>query len=159
MEVILFRHGRAESAASCDRDRALTPSGRDELLRAVQASGDRLNGIDSIWVSPYRRARQTLEVIQGLQPELRVCPTEVLDSLTPCSNPQAVIDRLEKQDDGQGRRLLLVSHQPLLGTLLDELCGFEPGQYRLSTGSMAAITLEIAVARGCGSLSWIQHPG
>lgn len=159
MEVILFRHGRAEPAAHCDKDRALTPSGRDELQRAVQASGDRLKGVDSIWVSPYLRTRQTLEVVQALQPELRVCPTEVVESLTPCSNPQAVIDRLDRQHDGEGRRLLLVSHQPLLGTLLDELCGFEPGQYRLSTGSMAAIKFELAVARGCGTLTWIQHPG
>lgn len=158
MEVILFRHGRAESAANCDKNRALTPSGRDELQRAVQSSGARLQGIDSVWVSPYLRARQTLEVIQGLQSRLRDCPTEVQEFLTPCGNPQAVIDRLNEHDD-VCRRLLLVSHQPLLGTLLDELCGFEPGQYRLSTGSMAAVNLETAVARGCGTLTWIQHPG
>ncbi len=157
MEVILFRHGRAEPVASSDQLRALTPTGRDELQRAIQSSGDRLKGIDSVWVSPYLRARQTLEVIQELQPELKRCPTDVMDVLTPCSNPQMVIDHLDTHDS-PGRKLLLVSHQPLLGTLLDELCGFEPGQYRLSTGSMAAVRLDIAVARGCGTLSWIQHP-
>lgn len=157
MEVILFRHGRAEAAADCDRSRALTPSGRDELQRAIRSSGDRLNGIDGIWVSPYLRTRQTLEVIQSLLPDLQACPTEVVEYLTPCSDPQTVIDRLDTRE-GLCQRLLLVSHQPLLGTLMDELCGFEPGQYRLSTGSVAAIKLDIAIARGCGTLAWIQHP-
>lgn len=157
MEVIILRHGRAEPDAAKDSQRPLTPAGREEIRRVLRRCAEVVARVDAVWVSPYLRAQQTWNEVQSEVSELAQCAAQICPFLTPGGNPQEIIDRLHRQNEAI-TSVLLVSHQPLLGTLLDEFCGFEPGQYRLSTGSIAAIDTGSVVAKGLGELRWIHHP-
>ncbi len=157
MEVIILRHGRAEPAAAKDSQRPLTPAGREEIHSVLRQCEGVIAKVDTVWVSPYLRAQQTWGEVQLQVPALARTAAQTCPFLTPGGNPHEIIERLYRQQEDI-TRVLLVSHQPLLGTLLDELCGLEPGQYRLSTGSMAAIDTGTVVAKGLGVLLWIHHP-
>lgn len=157
MEVIILRHGRAEPKAAKDSQRPLTPAGREEIRRVLNPCAAAIGAVDTVWVSPYLRAQQTWDEVQRNLPELAGVVATTCPFLTPGGNPHEIIERLYRQHE-LVKRVLLVSHQPLLGTLLDELCGLEPGQYRLSTGSIAAIDTGTVVAKGLGVLRWIHHP-
>lgn len=73
MRLYLHRHAIAEefdpSRHRRDADRALTSKGRHRektVARALLALGDRF---DAIWVSPYRRARETAEIVNEVFPK------------------------------------------------------------------------------------------
>ncbi len=155
MDLFLLRHGCAEPSAARDRDRKLTVEGRQELQRVCAGAGESLRALTQVLVSPYVRAQQSFEEITSCVPELAATPRHIADFLTPGSNPQRVLDWLEQQPADV--RVLLVTHQPLVGTLLDDLCGFETGRYRMGTAALAALRLP-QVGRGLAELLWLKHP-
>lgn len=151
----MLRHGCAEPSASRDRDRRLTAEGREELHRVLAASRDQLAGVSRVLVSPYLRAQQSCDLAMSYLTHLAPEQRQTVDFLTPGSNPQTVFDWLARQT--QDLQVLLVTHQPLVGTLLDELCGFETGRYRMGTAALAAVRLDVP-GRGLGELLWLKHP-
>lgn len=155
MELFLLRHGRAHTEAVKDSDRALDAKGREEVAQIMAANQAQLQSIEDVLVSPYLRAQQTCDIAFGYLPEAAKARCQTVDFLTPCSNPQLVLDYLFAQNYTS---VICVSHQPLLGTLLDEICGFEPGQYRLGTSALACIHFPDVVARGLGELKWLKQP-
>ncbi|QJI28053.1 phosphohistidine phosphatase SixA [Pseudomonas sp. ADAK18] len=109
MKVWVLRHGEAEGHARTDAERNLTEHGRAEVLR----SAAHLIGqpIKAIIASPYVRAQQTAQLVRealGFEPEIRT-----VSWLTPESSPLQVLDHLDTDDT-----VLLVSHQPLVGSLI-----------------------------------------
>lgn len=154
MQLFLLRHGNAESAASKDSERQLSAAGREELRTVLASCQDELANIDCVLVSPYVRAQQTCEIALNYLPNINNHQRSTVGFLKPTGNPQAVFDWAASADC---RAALLVTHQPLVGTLLDELCGFEPGLYRMGTAALAAVDAEI-VARGLGDLRWLKQP-
>lgn len=153
MNLFLLRHGNAESSAPRDRDRRLSAAGRDELRVVLSACQSELASVDAVLVSPYVRAQQTCEVALRYLPQTSGQP-QTADFLKPDGSPQAVIDWAY---GASCESVLLVTHQPLVGTLLDELCGFEPGLYRMGTAGLAAVRADV-VARGLGELLWLRQP-
>lgn len=154
MQILMLRHGSAVPNAPRDRDRALNAAGREELNRVLSQCRETLAGVEQIFVSPYLRTQQTLEVAAAYLPA-RVCQSaQTVDWLTPNGNPQKVLQVLQ---DLMVESVLLITHQPLVGTLLNDLCAFEPGQYRMGTAALAAVEAD-PVARGLGNLSWLKHP-
>ena len=155
MEIFLLRHGNAEPIAARDRDRNLTALGREEITRVMNASTEIGQSVQKLWVSPYVRAQQSASVALSYLPHIQAEDLITLQALTPDSNPQEVVDLLYEFNQTS---VMIVSHQPLIGILLDKLCGFEPGQYRMGTGSLAAIDMHGVVANGLGALRWLKHP-
>lgn len=164
LKLFLLRHGRAEPAAPTDAGRKLSALGREEIQQVADAHFSLLSGVSKILASPYLRAQQTRDLVAGRLGCAKDTPIgtasalqmHTVDFLTPSANPQKFLDYLGACADQSS--ILCVSHQPLLGTLLDEICGFEPGQYRMGTGALAYIHFDQIVAKGFGELKWIKHP-
>lgn len=151
----MLRHGCAEPSASRDRDRNLTAEGREELQRVLAAASPQLSNVSRVMASPYVRAQQSCDVAMTFLTHLSDKDRHIADFLTPGSNPQRTIDWLQTQPIDAA--ILLVTHQPLVGTLLDDLCGFDTGRYRMGTGALAYLRLPL-VGRGQADLVWLKQP-
>lgn len=152
MHVFFMRHGEAATQAESDAVRNLTDTGRNDVEATIKRSLDEpdfADSIDEIWCSSYVRARQTAEIVAALLAK----PVLVKEGLTPTDNPDNLLHELRECD----KTILVVSHQPLLGTLVDRLAGLETGRYRMGTSALAAIETEL-MAYGCGELKWLHQP-
>ena len=112
MELLVVRHGIAVpgSMLLADRDRPLTPQGRERFTQVViglQRLGIRC---DRLYHSPWLRAVETAELLRP-----------VLDGEMVCSPALARPPSQELLDTDEGERVALVGHQPWLGELLDWL--------------------------------------
>lgn len=152
MHVFFMRHGEAVTQAESDAARNLTDAGRSDVRATVNRSleepmfGD---VIDEIWCSHYVRAQQTAELVASIIGK----PVTVKDGLSPTDNPDNLLHELRESE----KTILVVSHQPLLGTIVDRLAGLETGRYRMGTSALAAIETEL-MAYGCGELKWLHQP-
>lgn len=149
MKVWVLRHGEAEGHARTDAERNLTAHGRDEVLR----SAGHLIGqpIRAIIASPYVRAQQTAQLVRGalgFEPQVRTVPW-----LTPEGNPLQVLEKLDTDDN-----VLLVSHQPLVGSLISFLQhGHQRQPEPMHTASLAELEGDFPLA-GLMSLVSVKHP-
>ena len=152
MKLWILRHGEAHNAAATDPQRELTPGGREQVLRsAAHLLGEPLQ---AIFVSPYIRAQQTAQLVLealGNGPTLATVPW-----LTPGSDPDQVLTQLSRFDHEQ---VLVVSHQPLVGSLLGLL---EKGDrahqaHPMHTASLAELEGEAPLAN-LMSLRSLYHP-
>ena len=150
LHIFIMRHGEAEAVAETDLLRELTPSGQQDILQMVADNADDLALVDTLWVSPYMRAQQTAQLVATQLPK----PIQTQTFLTPAGNPKDVISALAEHSD---QTILIVSHQPLIGTVVDNLAGLEPGRYRMGTGALAYIQTDI-YASACGELQWLRQP-
>lgn len=127
MRLYLLRHGEAEPQATSDAERRLVPAGE----AAVRGQCQWLEPVDACWCSPYRRARQSAELVRasvGVTPELD-------DRLTPDSSPAEVMRMLQ---EAEFERLLLVAHNPLLSRLANALIG-DPHAVALPTAGLLCL--------------------
>lgn len=151
MKVFLLRHGEAEDYRDSDAGRNLTARGIVETEAILSRKAEELKGVHSIWASPYVRAQQTAELVKKHLPELPIHTTELL---VPDASPQRLAKALELSETDS---LVLVTHQPLVGTFLDWLAGLEAGRYRLGTSALASIDAEF-ISADCGELNWVIQP-
>ncbi len=149
--LFIMRHGQAETRASSDAERALTARGEKDVERMADALTTELAELDQLWVSPYRRARQTAAIVNGALG--RGAEPVVTELLTPDADLEALCAQLQACEE---EHLLLVSHMPLVGDLIHYLTGAEPGRYTMGTASVACLSLEM-VAAGLGRLTWLRH--
>lgn len=150
MKLWVLRHGEAEQQAPTDAERALTPHGREEVLRS--AARLLCEGIELIIASPYLRAQQTAGLVHGVLGVAR--PIVTVPWLTPDARPWHVLDGLA---DLTGLKVLLVSHQPLVGNLLVSLCGDSAALSTMRTATLAA--LEGQPEEEGMLLCGLDHPG
>ncbi|WP_347329541.1 phosphohistidine phosphatase SixA [Marinimicrobium locisalis] len=149
--LFIMRHGQAEPRAASDSERTLTQRGEADVHQMITSLTDELVGLEHVWTSPYRRARQTAAIVN-----------EVLDRgaepvLTDLLVPEAGVEPLcEQIQTCQESSLMLVSHMPLVGELLHYLTGAEPGRYSMGTSSVACVAVDV-VAAGLGQLRWLHH--
>ncbi len=149
MKLWILRHGEAEGHAPTDAERNLTEHGRAEVLR----SAAHLIGqpITAIIASPYVRAQQTAQLVRealGFEPQVRTVPW-----LTPEGNPLEVLQKLETDDT-----VLLVSHQPLVGSLISFLQhGHQRQPQPMYTASLAGLEGDFPLA-GLMSLVSVKNP-
>lgn len=149
MLIFIMRHGEAMAGAVTDADRELTHIGREDVSNMINKYKDELRGIDEVWTSPYTRAQQTADIVRGILHK----PIVTQDWLVPTNNPDKTMDVLREKK----KTILLVSHQPLVGTLVDRIVGLEPGRYRMGTASIACVEAEL-MTYGCGELLWLHQP-
>jgi phosphohistidine phosphatase len=149
--LLIMRHAEAGPGYP-DTARELTARGHAEAARM----GDWLpyQGLDEarVLASPYVRARQTAEHVgAALRREV-----ETLALLTPDAPPEAVVDWLLEQ--GEGQPLVLVSHMPLVGALTGLLVeGRSDHGLGFPTAAVAELSAEVWAA-GCARLERFTVP-
>ncbi|WP_217473794.1 phosphohistidine phosphatase SixA [Stutzerimonas stutzeri] len=151
MKLWLLRHGQAEPKARTDAQRNLTEAGRQEVEDAAAL----LQGqsLQVILVSPYQRAQQTAEIVR--QALGFTGPVETVPWLTPDSDPADAMLYLDRRTE---QRLLLVTHQPLVGALGGWLVsGHREAPLPMATASLAELEGE-HLAAGLMHLVGLRHP-
>lgn len=154
MYIFIMRHGEAVTHAASDAQRALTPRGRQESrLMAEWLSGQTTGGVERVLVSPYLRAQQTWETVRAVLP-ITSTP-EVWDSLIPEGNPQPAADYLTALAAEGVSSVLIVSHLPLVGYLVADLC---PGTVPPMFATSGVACIELNAETGQGQLLQIIQP-
>lgn len=152
MKLIVMRHGEAEAnSPDGDAGRALTLTGHQQTRKAGEVLSSNGVAVEGLWVSPYRRARQTAEnVLQSLS----VDEQRVVDHLTPEAPVGHIVAAILACPLDA---LMLVSHQPLVGSLLASLSGEDPRVVpMMATASMVLLQAEYPSAGGF-DIVWQRH--
>ena len=151
MRLWLLRHGQAEPKARTDAQRNLTDVGRREVEGAAAPLQDQ--SLQVILVRPYHRAQQTAVIVRQA---LGVSgPVETVPWLTPDSDPADAMLYLDRRTE---QRLLLVTHQPLVGALGGWLVsGHRDAPLPMATASLAELEGE-HLAAGLMHLVGLRHP-
>src|SRR5690242_11913115 len=118
MRLYVMRHGPAEDRAPSGRDfdRKLTQAGREVVERAARAL-DQARGATPLRVlaSPFRRARETADVVAG---HLAAGEPELHEALGADADvPHALVGELH----GAGADALVIGHQPIVEELVRAL--------------------------------------
>ncbi|WP_165661715.1 phosphohistidine phosphatase SixA [Oceanimonas sp. MB9] len=152
MNVFIMRHGQAAPQASTDALRPLTEQGCEEVCLMAQWLAPQVPAFDRVLVSPYLRSKQTWQQLSRFITGSRV---EYCDELLPNADADITASLLlaygELEKDSN---LLVVSHMPLVGYLVESLC---PGTMApiFVTAGMARVTLH----KGQGGLfNWLEGP-
>ena len=124
MKVFIMRHGEAEVVASSDETRRLTDYGRKQSISQGQWLKTHLNStalsVQKVIVSPYVRAQETLELVNSALDNI-LNDVETWSGITPYGNATLVADYLSVLQEQGVESVLLVSHLPLVGSIVSEL--------------------------------------
>lgn len=155
MEIYLMRHGEAESKreGTTDDARRLTKHGEDQVRKNLAFAKENLGArIDLILSSPLTRAKQTANIAADL---FAVKQSSVDGSLAPESAPYEIYAALSKIDPSFSKSVLLVTHQPLVSHLLEDLV--RSSRIAMSPASLAKITTttEGEPRSQAGTLIWL----
>lgn len=121
MHLYIMRHGEAEQYAQADSQRNLNQIGRVEAFDAGKKLRDQLSQLDVAWVSQFNRAQQTYDEVAK---SVNCLNLKYSDKIIPSSRPLDVQHSLDKWLLEEGiQSLLIVSHMPLVGYLVSQLCG------------------------------------
>lgn len=156
MHIFILRHGHAEAQVTTDDARNLTSTGRTVTHSVIRDALPQLQSVQQIWASPLVRAQQTAHIALHFFPHLQL---QTIDCLIPEANPQDVYAWLESMRENSSvdlQSVLLVSHQPLVGSLVNQLCGQSEHFHAMDTSSLAAIKTDV-VAPAMGELLWLRH--
>ncbi|MDP1521363.1 histidine phosphatase family protein [Porticoccus litoralis] len=151
MLIYLLRHGDAPYD-QVRGERALSQHGHDGTRAVLEQHLDDLQSLDLILCSPVLRARQTLSVVQEtLSYQGDLLFEDVLRSEARLSAVEACVDKLRVPS------LLLLSHQPLIGKMLEYLTDRPGLGWSMTTSSLACLDA-IAFGRGAAELRWLTQP-
>ena len=155
MNIYILRHGQAEMQQTTDAARRLTEKGRADTHSVLQKTIARVANLKQLWASPLVRAQQTALIAQEYFPSLVVKTTELL---IPEASSLALYGWLNQlqEDESSEASVLLVSHQPLVGRVINQLCGVASDYYPMSTSSLAALKVEI-ISPELAEFLWLQH--
>ena len=129
MHLFIMRHGEAELMANSDKARHLNANGREQSrLQGMWLKSTALE-FDKVLVSPYTRALETFDEINQVFEQQLSDKLEVWEGITPYGDSGLVgsyVALLEKEGH---RNILLISHLPLVGDIVKELCGRNPASF------------------------------
>lgn len=151
IKAYVMRHGEAGYSTTSDSSRSLTPFGHQQCVSVANWLNEQKITFDLALVSPYLRAQQTCSIIAGL---VTIKQIETQDLLTPSSSAAHIADNLSMLPLTGVESVLIVSHLPLVGYLVNELCP-QVAPPMFSTADIACISLPLASE---GRLEWFHHP-
>ncbi|WP_386686047.1 phosphohistidine phosphatase SixA [Lonepinella sp. MS14437] len=123
MKIFIMRHGEAEMFAKSDKDRPLTEFGEQSSSNQGAWLKETAAQFDKVLVSPYIRTKQTFEYINNIFDDKLTERTEIWDAITPYGKAEVIVDYLSVLFDEDIQQILIVSHLPLVGEIVAELCG------------------------------------
>jgi phosphohistidine phosphatase len=129
MDLLLWRHAEAQLGAkedSDDMDRVLTTRGEKQAARMAAWLDRQLPDGARIFVSPARRAEQT---VLALGRKYKVRP-----ELAPQASVAQLLE-LVQWPDGKSTTLI-VGHQPLLGQAIAQLLGLQASECPVKKGAV-----------------------
>lgn len=151
MKIYIMRHGQAGMNAKTDEQRPLTEQGIEESIQMARWLLPQLSGpLDRVIHSNYLRARQTWQAICSELPDAH--SVEESGDITPYGDPAFVASYLTTLAEKQ-RQILMVSHLPLVGYLVQSLCP-AAGAPMFATSGIACIEWQ----NGKGNLLWLEGP-
>lgn len=155
MLLTVWRHGEAE-AGTPDRERRLTKRGHRDLERGIpvyreKLAGRGLSAPDALYHSPWERTTQTADHIARETGLAR----EPLRALAPGATIDAVEEALAALSSSD--HIILVSHQPLVSSLVDHWLGVAGRVPALSPGAFAVLSAELW-AQDCAALCFWAAP-
>ncbi len=153
MQVFIMRHGDAALDVASDPVRPLTHRGCDQSRQMAGWLECYSSEIERVLVSPYLRAGQTLAIVSEiltLPPE-----AETLPELAPEGDPQWIVRYLQALAAEGVKSVMLISHLPLVGYLVAELCPQEPPPM-FATSAIACVDYDADGA--WGKLLWQVSP-
>lgn len=151
MKVCIIRHGEAGFSASSDANRALTEFGQKQAKQAGLWLKQQDFSFDLGLVSPYLRAQQTFAQLSS---QVFVAKNETEKNLVPGGNPSYIADLLTALASTQCQNVMVVSHLPLVGYLVNELCP-EVSPPMFPTAAIACVDL---FSNAAGKLEWFHQP-
>ncbi|MCW9714750.1 phosphohistidine phosphatase SixA [Avibacterium sp. 21-594] len=129
MKIFVMRHGEAQTIAPSDSARPLTENGKQQSYQQGQWLHSINAEFDKVLVSPYLRAQQTFEQVNlAFQNQLQT-KLETWDGITPYGDAGLVRDYLTVLAQDGVESLLIISHLPLVGDIVRELCGRNPANF------------------------------
>ncbi|ANT67758.1 phosphohistidine phosphatase SixA [Aeromonas hydrophila] len=151
MKIYIMRHGQAGMNAKTDEQRPLTEQGIEESIHMARWLAPQLGDqLDRVIHSNYLRAKQTWQSICSELPKAGA--VEESGDITPYGDPTFVASYLTalaaKHDS-----ILMVSHLPLVGYLVQSLCP-AAGAPMFATSGLACIEWQ----DGKGVLLWLEGP-
>lgn len=153
MHIFIMRHGEAAWDAANDALRPLTERGKSESVQMAEWMAKQQYKIDYVLVSPYLRAQQTLAAVkEGL---LLPNQIETEEGLIPGGNADHIAHYLRALGDVGYQNILVISHLPLVGYVVAELCPALSAPM-FSTSTIACVNIESP--RGTGELLWQASP-
>lgn len=148
MELFLLRHGHAHAMAPTDQERALSDAGRADVRANMSKIKTDLAKLQAVWVSPYRRAQETWEEARVFLPNAPVAITN--QEITPDGSPLSIIASIA---EAGVESLLIVTHQPLVGYLVDQLTGSVNLSGFMDTSDVIALDVSDPLI-GTGVIRW-----
>ena len=140
MQIILMRHGEAESNFRNDPERKLTTRGFMECQKTGVWLNQGIGNIDFALVSPYTRARQSYEMVSSIA---LVKQSEESSDIVPSGNPTVVHDYVNMICKEKSlNSLLIVCHMPIVSYLMDSFCG-ELKSHLFSTASVVVLKYDV----------------
>ncbi len=120
MELFVLRHGPAADHAfdGGDAHRPLTPEGRARVAVVARVLAE--EGPFTVLASPYVRALSTAEIVAAA---CGVTHLETRKALVPGGPFEEVLDELASPLLPADARVLLVSHEPTVSSLVERLAG------------------------------------
>ncbi|OCG18844.1 phosphohistidine phosphatase SixA [Gilliamella sp. App2-1] len=150
MKVCIMRHGEAGFSASSDSSRTLTNYGIIQSNQAGIWLKQQNYQFDFGLVSPYLRAQQTLTELSS---HVRVDKVETNRFLVPSGSPSHIVDVLTLLLADGIENVIVVSHLPLVGYLVNELCP-QVSPPMFPTAAIACINL---LPESAGKLEWFYQ--
>ncbi|MCK3659015.1 phosphohistidine phosphatase SixA [Pasteurellaceae bacterium Pebbles2] len=123
MKIFIMRHGEAEMFAKSDKERQLSEFGQESAFNQGIWLKSTALCFDKVLVSPYVRAQQTFQQVNQAFEQQLTPLAETWDAITPYGNAELVSDYLSVLFDQGVECLLIISHLPLVGEMVAELCG------------------------------------
>lgn len=161
MNIWIMRHGEAGFDAPTDAARSLTNKGVENVQSQGKWLGQQLAErniqLDKIIVSPYLRAKQTLEnLLEGIQAvnssQHFTNVIEEWEEITPKGNPEMVVNYLHFLREEGAKQVLLVSHLPLVYDLTQSLT-----HHQANVMFPTATIAEISWSQQVGEIIQIKH--
>ncbi|OCG01309.1 phosphohistidine phosphatase SixA [Gilliamella sp. wkB112] len=150
MKICIMRHGEAGFSASSDSGRSLTSNGIKQSQQAAQWLRQLDFQFDLGLVSPYLRAQQTFAEVTS---QIVVSYVETNNLLVPSGDPLNIVNLLAMLPSNGINNVIIVSHLPLVGYLVNELCP-EVSPPMFATAAIACIDLSLDIV---GKLEWFHQ--
>lgn len=148
MQLYLLRHGDAVDGCP-DQYRQLSVYGRQQVQSVAHSHRVECEAIEQVVSSPYKRAAEATDIFtRAVNLQHRI---DWLDDLTPQGDLLAIEGFLQRTN---AEALLMVTHMPLVGLLVDYLTG-ETGT-RMGTANLASLSMDFPAQRNA-LLNWIHY--
>lgn len=132
MDLLLWRHAEAEaeSVTALDADRALTRRGRKDAAKMAKWLKEHLPTDTIVLSSPARRCQETVAALRDIS-GIHVTTAEFL-------SVDSSIERIRKELSTftAAKTILVVGHQPNLGSLLAKLVGMQESSCVVKKGAV-----------------------